>query len=123
MKITFTEKVQRCDDLVCGYKGKEIEFKHKAYRDRSRTERARYDSLRDHLRDNGMLNPVCTFQGHVLVGQRRFEIMRYYADEIATIEVEQDLYEWPINRVTEITNAVKIYYHQQEHNKTIPRGL
>lgn len=124
-KVDFIRCTQRTDALVCGFRGREVEFKHKAYEERSGAQRAMYDRLRAHLAEHGMKNPIVTYKGHVLIGQRRFEVMKETEAEIDCLEFTGDLHEWPIARVTEITNAVKrIYYRmEQERCETLPKNL
>ena len=124
-KVEFKECKQPVSALVCGYKGRELHFKHKHYSERSDAQRAMYDRLRAHLAENGMFNPIVTHKGHVLIGQRRFEIMREWVTEIDCLEIITDIYDWPIARVTEITNAVKRCYWKREQERcvSIPKNL
>jgi len=64
------------DSLSLGYKGKSISFEHRPYRERKDLAQADYDRLLISLFHDGMRDPLITYRAaHVLIGQRRFEIM------------------------------------------------
>lgn len=118
----FEHRIQKCADLMCGYKNNlGLRFRHRPYEERSPVAKAAYDRLREHLNEHGMLNPIITYKGHVIIGQRRFEIMRETVDEIHCLEVMEPLHEWRVTDVTVLTNAVKRIYYQS--NPDIPRNL
>lgn len=118
----FEYREQRCADLVCGYENEHgLRFRHKSYDQRSPAAQAQYDRLKAHLSEHGMLNPIITYKGHVLIGQRRFEIVKETQETIPTLEVLEPLHEWRVTDVTALTNAVKIIYHQNTPN--MPRNL
>lgn len=82
-------------DLRLGFKGERIEFTHRPYHRRSVEARAEYDALRLDLEQRGMLHPLITYLGHVLIGMRRYEIMVSLGQQaFPCIEVDEDVSLW-----------------------------
>ena len=90
---TFT--TYKANELTPGFKGRRISFEHKPYEKRSEAARASYDELRVSLIEHGMTNHLITYQGHVLIGQRRYEIMcERGMTMFPCIEIQEDVSEW-----------------------------
>lgn len=109
--VDLTEKHYHRDELVCGLKiSDEINYKHAEFHERGPSSQAQYKRLRAHLYEHGMLNPLITYRGHVLIGQRRFEIMRSRQDYFECLEVNEDMSEWTASRVPILTQTVRKIY-------------
>lgn len=99
----------RSADLKLGFKGKSCCFEHREYHDRSPKAQAAYDRLKDHLHKHGMQHPLITYMGHVLIGMRRFEILRDVRDEFPCIEILENVSNWQsgdIRRLNDFKNEV-----------------
>ena len=93
--IPHRRRTYRACDLVQGFKGDRIDFSYRPYEERSAEAQADYDALHQDLLARGMLNPLITFKGHILIGMRRFEIMRELGQsEFPCIEVLEDVSKW-----------------------------
>lgn len=92
--IQFKKVRYRTSNLVMGFKGYKVAFSCKVFKDRSAESQCAYLELKKDLIDNGMINPLITFQGHVLVGIRRFEILRDQQTVFSCYEIKEDVYHW-----------------------------
>lgn len=81
--------------LALGFHGERIDFDYRPYEHRSAEARADYDRLKANLEINGMRNPLITYQGHVLIGMRRYEIMVGLGQtDFECIEILEDVNQW-----------------------------
>lgn len=86
--------VYRSEDLKLGFDGNSVHFEHREFEDRSPEAQAAYLRLKDSLLSEGMIDPLITYCGHVLIGMRRFEILREVQDEFTCIEILEDVPNW-----------------------------
>ena len=94
-------------ELECGYRNRtgSVQFNHRAYDQRAESARKRYDMLRADLEKQGMINPLITKNGGVLIGMRRFEIMRGMGQEVfECLEVTENMNLWTSKDVTRFQN-------------------
>lgn len=84
----------RTSDLELGFKGRACSFEHRPLHDRTLEAQAAYQRLRNDLLTNGMKHPLITYCGHILIGMRRFEILRDHLDEFPCVEVIEDVRLW-----------------------------
>ncbi len=102
----------RANQLKLGFKGEHCDFTWKPYDERSPEARAAYDALRADMIRVGMLRPLITYQGHVLIGMRRFEIEVSITGErvwLDCYEVMEDVSQWgrdDIDRLEEFKKQV-----------------
>lgn len=82
--------------LRLGFKGQRIAFDWRPYRDRTEEQQKDYDRLVVSLFHNGMQKPVITHHGHVLIGQRRIEILQRFGriDSVLCCDVQEDVSQW-----------------------------
>tara|TARA_S200002703_G_scaffold95101_1_gene82116 strand:- start:788 stop:1105 length:318 start_codon:yes stop_codon:yes gene_type:complete len=80
--------------LRCGYDGQTIHFDYRPYEARTEAARAAYDRLRADLLANGLKDPLITYRDHILIGMRRFEILRDKRDSFPCIEILEDVRHW-----------------------------
>ena len=90
----FQYELMHRDELRLGFKGKTISFEHRAFDDRTPDAQRAYLALRDDLLSNGMVDPLITYTGHVLIGMRRFEIMRGEHELFACVEILEPVETW-----------------------------
>ena len=125
--VALVEKVYHREDLECGLMiSPVLGWKHAQYEDRSPESKKQYDRLKAHLIEHGLLNPLITHRGHVLIGQRRFEIMRDRLETFLCLEVDEDIVgEWTPRRVPILTQTVRKAYAERTKAQrvTIPSNL
>lgn len=81
--------------MKCGFDGQSLHFSHRRYEDRTLESRIDYDKLIIDLFHNGMKNPLITHKGHVLIGMRRFEIMKTMGHvQVKCWEITEDVSQW-----------------------------
>ncbi len=112
--IKFVKVRVRANELVLGYKGEYCAFVHRPYNERSPEARLAYDLLKADMIIKGMLNPIITYNNHVLIGMRRFEI-------IVSIDGE---YTWVdcYNILDDVSQWKRIDIKKLEEFKTIMYG-
>lgn len=99
-------------DLVNGFRGDKVQFEHRPYEQRSPAAREAYDKLKTSLEAHGMLDPLITYQGHVLIGMRRFEIMGAMTGPRTSFpcyEIQEDVANWDredVNRLNEFKAVI-----------------
>lgn len=82
-------------DLRLGFKGKRISFSWRPYPDRTPKAREDFDRLIVSIYHHGILCPLITHRGHVLIGQRRAEIgQRLGIETVECWDVEEDVTKW-----------------------------
>jgi hypothetical protein len=102
------------EELTPGFKGRRITFEYRRYEERSPEARESYDALRADLEANGMRNPLITYQGHVLIGMRRFEIMCERGQRIfPCIEILEDVSEWWQDGPPKLAALKRTYYGEE----------
>ena len=120
--VDLIEKQYHRDGLKCGLTiSAELGWKHAKYEQRSKASQDQYDRLEKHLSENGMLNPLITFKGSVLIGQRRYEIMKSKQEIFDCLEVNENVYEWNPRRVPILTQTVHKIYNK--NSSEIPKNL
>jgi len=92
--IQYTLTTYASDELTLGFQGKTCSFDWRAFKDRTPEAQKAYLKLKEDLLARGMQDPLITFRGHVLVGQRRFEILRDVQDRFPAYEVLEDVSMW-----------------------------
>lgn len=108
--VSFVVRRYHRDDLVCGYTNGVIQFRHKAFDERSSFQQRKYIALREHLKEHGQIHPIITWQGHILIGMRRFEILREWQEWFDCDEVDDDVSQW------DHTN-LRQFIKENEHRK------
>ena len=82
-------------ELKLGLTLRKVDFSWRPYRDRSEVARADYDRLREDIAKRGILKPIITWRGHVLIGMRRVEIARELGIPVVeAAEIIEDITEW-----------------------------
>ena len=93
--IPYTEETADLSALALGFQGKRISFDWRPYHLRTAAARADFDRLLVSIFHRGILKPLITYQGHVLIGQRRAEIgMRLHLGVVRVWEVQEDVSKW-----------------------------
>lgn len=100
----------RADWLTLGFVGRSCSFEHRPYSDRSAEARAAYDRLRASLESEGLKDPLITYKGHVLIGMRRFEILRESRLWFPCIEVDEPVEDWRSEDIDRLTAFVRGAY-------------
>ena len=83
--------------LVLGYDGRSVHFEHRAYENRSEEQRAAYDRLRLDIEANGVRDPLITWNNHILIGMRRYEIiLDLYGPDylVSCCQITEDVARW-----------------------------
>lgn len=57
-----------------------------------------------------MKHPLITYKGHVLIGQRRFEIMCNRVDEFECIEILEPVEHWTTSDIDRLTRFKESIY-------------
>ena len=104
MTVEHTRITYKSEDLISGFIGKSCSFEFRGYENMSPTGRARFDKLRKHLAANGLLNPLITYKGHVLIGMRRFEILKDTQAEFDCVEITEEVENWTSQDITRFQN-------------------
>jgi len=109
--VKHHRRTYRLDHLELGFRGKHVHFTWRPYEERSEEARAAYDRLEADIRERGMLHPIITHRGHVLIGQRRVEILRKdwadLSDEVECVEIDEDVSAWTGHDVFDRLEAFK----------------
>ena len=107
--VECEDREYKARDLQNGFKSRTggIQFNWCPRKMRSESGQRRMDQLEKHLREHGMINPLITYDGHVLIGMRRFEIMSEIMGDdwiVPCIEVLEDIHSWTSKDVTRFQN-------------------
>lgn len=83
-------------DLCLGFRGKYVHFRHRPYADRPEEHQEDYLRLRADISHRGIINPIITFDNHVLIGMRRYEIMMsiHGGWKFRCWEIQENVNEW-----------------------------
>jgi len=101
---------RKTEELTPGLAVGRVCFKFTLYENRGSMDQARFDSLRQDLLANGIRNPLIIHDNHILIGMRRFDIMREQLDEFDCLElVDEDLSKWSS---ASVLNLIKIVNHE-----------
>lgn len=92
--IQYKIKLYKSADLQLGFQGNSCCFDWRPFDRRSAEAQAAYLKLKDSLHAVGVRDPLITYRGHVLVGQRRFEIMRDRVPVFVCYEVLEKVEDW-----------------------------
>ena len=90
------------DSLALGFRGKSCSFEHRPYAERSPEAREAYDRLKVDLLKNGMRDPLIVHNGCVLIGMRRFEILRDSQEYFPCIVIVEPVGCWTGKEVREL---------------------
>lgn len=72
-----------------------VDFDWKPYARRTEEARRDYDRLEQSIRAHGILKPLLTYQGHVLIGMRRAEIAaKLGIESVRCWEIVDDVSKW-----------------------------
>lgn len=82
------------EDLAPGFKGDKVDFTFRAFSERSTEAQIAYRELEADLYMNGIQQPLITYQGRVLIGMRRFEILKDRIDGFQCFEIQEDVFNW-----------------------------
>lgn len=110
--MRFAVKRAAAGDLVLGFKGNSCSFEFREYADRSPEQQAAYNRLRDDLLANGMRDPLITYRNHVLIGMRRFEILRDHREEFECVEILEDVPNWTTADIDRLQAFKRALYGQ-----------
>lgn len=119
MTMRFKEMYCASKHLTCGYTNGVINFTHRQYELRSGADHSKYDGLRTDLLHNGMRNPLITFDDHVLIGQRRFEILRDLVPWFPCLEITDDMSKWGHSQVMNLIKTVDRIYRDRNRDKSL----
>jgi len=85
----------RLDALELGYDAAHVHFCWRPFEKRSLQAQHAYRLLAEDLEKRGPLHPIITKDGHVLIGQRRVEILRRLGyTTVDAVEIDEDLDTW-----------------------------
>jgi hypothetical protein len=107
--VRHTTRVYRSCELQMGFKGKSCSFEWRPFAERSPAAQRAYKRLKASLHAQGMRYPLITYKGHVLIGQRRFEIMRDLCYQFECIEILEPVEDWTtpdIDRLTRFKESI-----------------
>ena len=100
--------------LEPGYQNDVIGFHFKGYDNYSDRQKSDYDNLESNILRVGVTNPLITWRGHVLIGQRRLMIIKAHPDKLGHIvrclEVDQDMSTWGHSSVSNLVGSVRRIY-------------
>jgi len=124
--VNHHRRTYRLDELVLGFDGEHVHFTWRPYEERRPEAREGYDRLEADIRERGLLHPIITHRGHVLIGQRRVEILRKIDAEggsfhdtlaqlpmfrpawvVPCVEIDEDVSRWTAHDVFERLEAFK----------------
>ena len=80
--------------MALGFQGNSVSFDWRPFDERSPSAQEAFRRLERSLLDEGLRSPLITYKGHVLVGQRRFEILRDRRSEFVCFEVTEEVENW-----------------------------
>lgn len=103
-EVEHIEKTYRAEELVPGFIGRSCSFEYKPYERLGKAGQLRFDRLRQHLLQHGMIDPLITHKGCVLIGMRRFAILRNTQEEFKCLEVTEDVATWIGKDITRFQN-------------------
>ena len=103
-EVEHVEKIYKAKDLQPGFIGRSCSFEFRDLEARSPTGQIRFEQLRTHLELHGMIDPLITHQGHVLIGMRRFDILKDKQEEFKCLEVTEDVATWTSKDITRFQN-------------------
>jgi len=102
--------IYRSQDLEPGFIGNTCSFEHRAFNDRSERAQDAYRRLRDDLLQNGMMHPLITYKGHILIGMRRFEILRQHRNDFLCYEVLEEVDTWRAEDIKRLKEFKEFVY-------------
>ena len=102
------------EDLVLGFDAQLVHFEHRAFQDRREEAKIAYLALEEDLLENGLKSPLITFQGHVLVGMRRFEILCDFRASFPCVEITEDVSAWDSDDIDRLNEFKKIIFPDLE---------
>lgn len=105
------------EELTPGLAIGRVSFKFTLYDNRAGTDKIRYDLLKKDLIKNGMRNPLIIWQGHVLVGMRRYDILKDIVEEFECLEVQEDISKWSSSSVLNLIKVVNLEYRERERDR------
>ncbi len=108
--IKFKKVKYRRSDLVMGFKADKVAFMYTDFKDRVPAAQRAYEELKADLLENGMKEPLITFRGHILLGIRRFEILRDRQTWFSCYEIEEDVYHWDRDDIDRLEVFKKLMY-------------
>ena len=107
--IQYIDTIYKTEDLQLGFVGKHCSFEHRKFEDRTPKAQHAYMDLRVNLFMYGMKYPLITYKGHVLIGMRRFEILKSCMYLFRAYEITENVDEWiakDIKRLTAFKNKM-----------------
>ena len=90
---------------------------------RSGADKSSYDNLAKELLANGMRNPLITWHGSVLIGQRRFSILYPVVECFPCWEIDDDIMSWGHSNVQELIKGVQRLYRDRDRNKSLKKMI
>jgi len=102
--------VYRAEDLKLGFIGRSCSFEHRARSERSPEAIRAYIKLAVDLRKNGMKHPLITYKGSVLVGMRRYEIMKGCLAEFNCVEILESVEDWLMPDIKRLSKFKDLLY-------------
>lgn len=102
--VEHIEKTYRSEELVSGFIGRSCSFEFREYARLGKAGQARFNRLRQSLEQHGMIDPLITHKGCVLIGMRRFEILKKIQGEFKCLEVTEDVAGWISADITRFQN-------------------
>lgn len=120
MSVNFRFVTFNSNELTPGFKGDHCCFEHKDFCDRTPYAQTAYRRLEKSLLENGMTSPLIVYQNHVIVGMRRFEILRDKQQSFECIEVMEDLQTGGAEWVDRINSFAKAIYPDIDKYRSTP---
>ena len=103
-QVEHIEKTYKAADLEAGFIGRSCSFEFRALADRSPSGQRRFEQLQRNLEQHGMIDPLITHKGCVLIGMRRFDILKDTQEEFKCLEVTEDVATWTGKDITRFQN-------------------
>ncbi len=118
---SFKDRIYLKEELTCGLWILEpvIGFVYKPYHKRTGADQSSFDNLRGELLTNGMRNPLITWNGSVLIGQRRFSILYPVVECFPCWEIQDNVMQWNHANVQELIKSVQRLYRDRDRNKSL----
>ncbi len=107
-QVEHEEKTYRSDELSQGWRSRtgSVQFNYSPLNMRGKVDQQRFETLRVHLLQHGMINPLITFDGCVLIGMRRYEILQDEQEIFPCLEVIENMHSWESPDIVRLKNWV-----------------
>ena len=119
--IDYIQKRIPGKDLKPDFRTEKLHFRHKYIKDRKPEQQVYFDKLIASLWRYGSKNPLITFQGHILIGHSRWEIMLKFNPDYVfdCLEITEDVYKWDRNDIKRLQDFKMAIYERPPNFKEI----